>query len=345
MGQLRYYGSIMRICIATGIYPPATSGPAQYAAAMEAEFKARGFEVQVVTYDLEHKLPTGVRHLWYFLRVLPVIARSDITLALDTFSVGFPATIAARLFRKKIIIRTGGDFLFEQFVERTNEPVLLSRFYLDTVNRLSIKERIIFAITQWTLRAVDTVVFSTEWQRDIFMKPYQLEHKKTCVVDNRFDEKISDEQAPVKNFIFATRNIAFKNIERCKEAFLIVQKKHPEISLEIYHTVPHDELIKKMKSCYAVIMPSLGEISPHVIIDAIRCNRPFILTRESGYAARFSDIGVLVDPCSVQDIARGVESLVDDATYKVMHDRVKSFSYTHSWKEVADELLDVIKSI
>lgn len=41
----------MRICIATGIFPPAISEPAQYAAAMATEFAARGHQVDVVTVE------------------------------------------------------------------------------------------------------------------------------------------------------------------------------------------------------------------------------------------------------------------------------------------------------
>ncbi|MCX6780864.1 MAG: hypothetical protein NT003_01970 [Candidatus Magasanikbacteria bacterium] len=296
----------MRICIATGIYPPATSGPAQYAAAMEAEFKSRSHQVSVVTYGFENKLPTGVRHLWYFLRVLPRVAKADFILALDTFSVGLPTVLAAKLAGRKIIIRTGGDFLYEQYIDRTGEKILLRKFYTEprAFNR---KEKIIFALTRWTLQQVSALVFSTEWQRDIFLKPYKLEAQKIFVVENRFDKKISDEAARAKNFIFATRNIAYKNIEKFSAAFEVAKKNNPEISLEIYHTLPHDELMKKIATCYAVVMPSLGEISPHV----------------SGK----------------------IEWLVNDIKYARVRAQVRSFSFTHSWAEIADELLSIYSKI
>ncbi len=328
----------MRICIATGIYPPATSGPAQYAAAMAKEYVARGHKVDVVTYGLEHKLPTGVRHLWYFFRVLPRVARADFILALDTFSVGLPTVLAARLLRRKIVIRTGGDFLFEHYVKRTGEKILLSTFYTEP-RAFSQKEHFIFALTRWTLQHVDALIFSTSWQRAIFMKPYCLMKQKIFIIENRFDEKICDKPARAKNFIFATRDIAYKNISAFQEAFAIAQKKDPEITIEMYHTLPHAELMEKIKTCYAVVMPSLGEISPHIILDALRCNKPFLLTSESGYAEKLKNVGILVDPLSVADMAEKISWLVDDVNYARVHAQVRGYNFTHSWGQIADELL------
>lgn len=334
----------MRICIATGIYPPATSGPAQYAVAMEREFAARGHKVDVVTYKLENRLPTGIRHALYFLRVLPRIYRADFVLALDTFSVGLPAVVAARLCQRKIIIRTGGDFLYEQFVQRTGEKILLSKFY-SVMRKFSEKEHFIFALTRWTLRNASAVVFSTEWQRDFFIKPYLLSEQKIFVVENRFDEKISDEPARAKNYIFATRNIAYKNIETFKNAFVIAQKNNSEILLEMYHTLPHDELMEKMKTCYAVVMPSLGEISPHVILDALRCNKPFLLSSESGYAEKLKNVGVLVDPLSENDMAEKISWLAQSENYAHVQARIRAYNFTHSWGQIADELLAIVAKI
>lgn len=334
----------MNILIATGIYPPATSGPAQYAAALEREWAAAGHTVRVVTYNLEHRLPSGLRHMLFFLRVLPVMARADFVVALDTFSVGVPAVAAARLLGRRIIIRTGGDFLYEQFVQRTGEKILLSKFYVEP-RAFTIKEKIIFAVTRCALARVSALVFSTTWQRDMWLAPYDLAAQKIFIVENRFDEKISNAQAAAKNFIFATRDIAYKNIEKFKAAFAAAQKLRPEISLELHHNTPHAELMKKIATCYAVVMPSLGEISPHVITDALRCNKPFLLTHESGYAEKLKDVGVLVDPLSEQDMTEKILWLADDANYTATLGRVRAFDYTHSWAQIADELLAIAQKI
>lgn len=333
----------MNILIATGIYPPATSGPAQYAAAMQAEFWARGHAVRVATYGrVEKILPAGVRHLWFLLKILGGVRRADLILALDTMSVGWPTALAAKWFKKKIILRTGGDFLYEAYTERTGDAVLLSQFYLAR-RRFSLKESLIFRITRQTLARVSVLVFSTAWQRDIWLKPYGLEKMaaagKIKIIANRFDAKLSDEPAAQKNFIFATRNLKYKNIERFKTAFAIAASENPDITLEMYHDLPHAELMERIKNCWAVVMPSLGEISPHVILDALRCNRPFLLSRESGFAAELKNIGVLADPLSVNDLRDKILWLAREENWRTTHAQVVGFSKQHSWAEIADEIL------
>lgn len=338
----------MNILIATGIYPPATSGPAQYAAALEAELKQRGHQVEIATFGFENKLPSGLRHLWFLLRNLSRVRRAAVVIALDTLSVGWPISLATRIFKRKFILRTGGDFLYEQFVERTGEPILLSQFYMAR-RRFTFKEKRILKITQKVLHRLDALIFSTTWQRDIWLKPYALEKMvaagKIFIVENRFDAKLSDEPAPRKNFIFATRQLKYKNIERWQTAFALAAADRPEISLEMYHDLPHAELMAKIKTCYACVMPSLGEISPHFILDALRCNRPFLLTRESGYAEKLKNVGVLIDPLSINDMYEKILWLADENNYAQIKKAVIGYNDTHSWAQITDEILAIIEKV
>ena len=140
--------SPQKLLIATGIYPPQVGGPAQYAKELAESFRQAEWEVAVKTYRFEHQLPSGVRHLFYFLKILPAVWQADLVIALDTFSVGLPAVLATRLLGKKVIIRTGGDFLWEDYIERTGEKVLFRNFYINTKERWNKKEQAIFYLTR-----------------------------------------------------------------------------------------------------------------------------------------------------------------------------------------------------
>src|SRR5688572_8529426 len=108
----------MRILIATGIYPPAIGGPAQYAKGLEDAFRHMGHLVTIKTYGtVEQKLPVGVRHVYFALKSMWAYFRADKIIVLDTFSVAWPMAMLASVFRKKYTIRTGGDFLWEAYVE------------------------------------------------------------------------------------------------------------------------------------------------------------------------------------------------------------------------------------
>ncbi len=112
----------MRILIATGIYPPAIGGPAQYAKGLEDALREQGHTVIVKAYGKrEHGLPIGIRHIYFALRCLWSFLRANKIIVLDTFSVALPIAMLHFVFRKKFIIRTGGDFLWENYVERTKK--------------------------------------------------------------------------------------------------------------------------------------------------------------------------------------------------------------------------------
>src|SRR3989339_2001933 len=103
----------MKILITTGIYPPKIGGPAQYAKNLKEAFEKLGHSVSVKTFTIENKIPTGIRHIFFFLKIIPSILRADMVFALDTYGVGFPTALASRLFFKKILLETEGVFLWE----------------------------------------------------------------------------------------------------------------------------------------------------------------------------------------------------------------------------------------
>lgn len=334
----------MRILIATGIFPPQIGGPAQYAKELAKAFERTGHEVCVKTYRLEHVLPTGIRHLLFFFRILVAMRGVDFVVALDTFSVGMPAVFASRLLHKKIIIRTGGDFLWESYVERTKDLVLFREFYDETAEKWNRKELIIFSLTRTILQKADAVIFSTKWQRDIFTQAYSLSPSNCYIVENFYGPKELSQRATGKNFIAGTRQLAWKNHSILRQAF--AQAVNHDSSLRLDEdTVPHDLFLEKMKSAYAVILVSIGDISPNMILEAIRFGKPFIVTREIGMYDRIKDIGLFVDPKNPEDIKEKILQLADPAVYETYRKKVELYTFTHTWDEIAQEFLAIAQKL
>lgn len=328
----------IRILIATGIYPPQIGGPAQYAKNLAEAFRGLGHEVRVVTYSGERCLPTGLRHLFFFCKILSAIFWCDFCLALDTFSVGLPAVAAGALVKKPVIIRTGGDFLWEQYVERTGQPVLLREFYQTERRHFSLKEKVIFWLTRWELHHCRWFVFSTLWQRDIWAEPYGLDLAKTQIIENFYGPKLPSYPPTRKNFVGGARQLKGKNFETLKRAFSIVKQKAPDLFLDL-NTAPYEEFLSKIQHSYTVILVSLGDISPNIILDALRTNKPFILTRETGLYNKLKDIGVFVDPLKEEDIAGKILFLSDPQNYENARRKIEAFSFTHNWDEIAHKFL------
>src|SRR3989344_2602905 len=209
----------MKILISTGIYPPHIGGPAKYARSLKEELEKGGHSVKVKTYYLEHHLPIGIRQTLFFLKIIPAIFWTDFVFALDTFSVGLPSTLLCKILNKKIIMRTGGDFLWEKYVERTGDLVLLRDFYSAHKYPFSFKERLIFKFTKWLLHNVSVLIFSTSWQKNIWMEPYDLANIRVEIVENYYGSKIKTIEPPIKNFMAGTRKLKWKNADTLIKAF------------------------------------------------------------------------------------------------------------------------------
>ncbi|MDO8555224.1 MAG: glycosyltransferase family 4 protein [bacterium] len=336
----------MKILICAGFFTPDVGSHVQYAKNIYSEFLSRGHAVKVAAYRVEKKLPTGIRHLVYFLRVVFSIFKVDTVIALDTFSVGLPAACACKIFGKKFILRVGGDFLWESYVESTRNLITLKDFNAKIRNiNLSFKHKIIFWLSGFTMRNADAVVFNSAWQAGIFKNSYGLNPEKLFVVENYLGERITGADFKEKNFFWVGRQLKLKNIELLQESFLDAQKENAALKLELSGEVSNEELLKKIQSCYAVILPSISDISPNFILAAIRCGKPAILTKETGLYEKLQDVAVFIDPFSREDIKKKILFLADDKNYEEYKKRVDNFNFQHSWQEIANEFLEIVKKI
>ena len=130
-----------------------------------------------------------------FVRALFSLYKVDLIIALDMFSSGYPAVLAGKLFGKKTILRVGGDFLWETYVEKTGHLIKMPDFYAGKM-RLSFKHKIIKQLQKFTLENAGALAFNSDWQRQLFIKFYNLSGKKLRVIENYYGEKAeSDESA------------------------------------------------------------------------------------------------------------------------------------------------------
>src|SRR3989344_2799384 len=331
---------MLRIVLATGLYPPEVGGPAYYAEGLAAAFKKAGCGVGVVRYGILKKLPSGIRHLFYALKLFPAAFFADAVIALDTFSVALPAALVCSVTRTPVIIRTGGYFLWEAYAERTHHLIPLQRFYQGH-RPFTLKERAIFRLTKFILRR-GTLVFSTAMQRDVWQIPYKLDASRTEIIGNAVPEPLESETPREKNYLWHVRPTAIKNGEHVRAAFAKAKEKHPDITLE-EGILPKAELLSRMRSCYAVILPSVTEISPNYILDALRFRKPFIMDKYSGLASWLAPYGTVVDPLDEDDIANALARLAEPEGYEEAKKKAAAFSFTRTYDDVAKDFLGLIE--
>jgi glycosyltransferase involved in cell wall biosynthesis len=345
----------MKILIASGIYPPDIGGPAQYARNLYETWKKQGHDVKVAAYRWERIAPPGLRHLLYFTKIIRKGWNADLVLVLDTWSAAVPTMAACALMRKKYVVRTGGDFLWESYVERTGDMILFKDFYgssssdfvANCLPKLSRKERMIFKLGGDSLRKAKTVIFSTEWQKGIFGRAYGLDQRRCAIVENYCGERLEPTEPDSRTFVAATRDLKWKNIDLLKASFKEAQAEVngrglSDIELDCGKAV-YDSFVEKIHHAYAVALVSIGDISPNMIFDAIRAGTPFILTKENGIADRVKDAAILVDPLNKKEISEKIVWLSDPANRAAQAEKVRKIAFTHSWEEIGKEIVDVWK--
>lgn len=346
----------MKILIASGIYPPDIGGPAQYARNLYETWKravdrnGRPLnEVKVAAYRWERAFPPLVRHILYFLKILRKGWNADLILVLDTWSAAVPAMYACKFMRKKYIIRTGGDFLWESYVERTGDLVLFRDFYTTSMDKLSRKEKLIFRLGGRSLRNASALMFSTEWQKNIFEKAYVLEAGKSHIIENYCGDRETSVEPENRIFIAGTRPLKWKNTDFLKQAFEEAQnevkrRNLPDIELDCGKAV-YDSFVEKIRRSYAVILASLGDISPNMIFDAVRTGTPFIVTRENGITNRIKDGALFVDPQNKKDIVDKIVWLADPKNRATQAKKVQALAFMHTWEQIAEEIVNIHKKI
>lgn len=295
--------------------------------------------MEVVAFsDFKH-LPPLMRHFFYFYRVYARAEDTAFVLALDTWSVGIPALIAARTRGIPCAVRIGGDFLWESFIERTKETVLLSEFY-DAKRKLSLKERIIRAGTEWLLRNA-ILLFTTKFQREIWHRAYGTS-ETASIVENYFPPIVGTylpSRGPV--FVSAGRSIGLKNIILLQKIMTRLAGTHPGLELDT-RLLPSEEHGKRLADSYAVVVASFSEVCSNTAIDAMTLGKPFICPKDTGTSERLHECGLFVDTRSESALAFAIESLLDPLQYEKLAKAARSFSYTHSFEEMAEEIIKVV---
>lgn len=310
-------------------------------------FRQAGHGVQLKSFAAVRGLPPIIRHLAYAFSLLSSSWRAEVLLALDTWSVALPAILVGKLTGTPVVLRVGGDYLWEHYIERTRESITLPDFYA-APQRLSTKEKLILALQRSVVfGGAHRVVFTTHWHAALVAETYAIAPEKQAFIENYYPEKRTDNEPLLRNFLWAGRVLHLKNIETLTAAFDLAKSSSDlaDITLEIVTTVPQEELHERMRTCYAVVVPSLSEVSPNTVLEALAYSRPVICTEHTGIRERLGDAALFVDPLSRQGLADAIRELAHREGYHAARERARAFTYTRSYADVAREYADLFLTL
>jgi len=333
----------MRILIVTPLLPPEPGGPSYYAVHLKDELLVQGHKVETVAFREVRKYPSGIRHLLLFFKILRRTWGTDGMIVLDTVSVALPAVFAGCILRKKIILRVGGDFVWERYIERTGESVLLSEFYKKKI-QLTKKEKFLIYLQKNIIFPLATkIVFNTDWQRHVWYMPYGIDVSKSTVIANAFQRKDGKHAGDKCTFLFCGRDIILKNKRGLSSAFKIVQKNYSQTNLEVLENVPQEVFFEKIKKVHALVVPSVSEVNPNIVFEALSMGLPVLLTKDCGAKDILGDSVTWIDPLDPEDIAQKMQELMNEENYKKAKEKAQTFSYTHSYIDIAEEFVSLLK--
>lgn len=274
----------MRILIATGIFPPELGGPATYVPAFAAACVRRGHSVHVVTYGNPFlpasepypvsRVPRLFLPIRYFLFFASCLFRgfsADVFFAQDAFSSGLPASCAAYLLRKRLVVKIVGDFSWEYARNSGTTADTIDAFQGSVpISRIV---RAIRFFQYVVCRQASSIIVPSAYLQGI-VRGWGIDSRHIRVIHNAVPPpSVLRAADPDPFFIFsAGRLVSWKGFDGLIRAFAAIRPSFPRARLMIAGDGPCRATLESCAGASgvsdAVSFP--GALSPAAITDAYR---------------------------------------------------------------------------
>ena len=337
------------ICIATPLYPPQIGGPATHVAFLEKEF-GRYFELRVVKFSSVSFLPKGLKHLWYFFLVLKNSIGADLVYALDPVSVGLPALCAAKILGKKFIVRIGGDYAWEQGVQRFDVKQSLDEFVQTKQTARAV--RTLQKMQSFVTRHATVVIAPSEYLKRVIEMWGVASSRINVIYSQPEVAQIPVERSEARKklgihedqkiILSAGRLVPWKGFEAVIEAVSLLNTRlnlvtrfnlvlagsgpHEEVLLKTIENnnakgyvrmigqLPHEELQVWLAASDVFVLNSSYEGLSHSILEAFAARTPVIATDVGGNTELIQDgtTGLLVKVGDTGALSAVINRVVSD---------------------------------
>lgn len=366
----------LHLTIASGIFPPDIGGPATYTRALGQRLVKKGIKVTVVCYS-DDLTPEGeeypfhvkrisrryilpLRYAIYLITLLRSAAGSNLIYAMGPVSDGLPAWIASKLLRKPLLIRLGGDFVWERSLEMGKTLSPLSAFYHEPQ---CITNRIFTAVVKTVLSGANRLIFSTNFQMGIYERDLGIIPSKNVVIENPVPHMKKDQcykriiREP-KEIFFAGRLIRKNNLDILIRAFAGINPGH-NLKLRIIGEGPQEssikdligklglgsrislepklsnsDLLNEVEGAYIVVLPALTDISPNFALECLALRVPVLLTKETGFYDNYSHKLIFFDPTNNQELQENILDMLDQDNYQRYSEVISNLKFDTSWSDV-----------
>jgi len=351
----------MKIVFATGIFPPDIGGPATYVERLAIELYQQGFTIKVITYSsirgkkydfpvmrISRKFPVGIRHFIYFLRLLKTAKGCDVIYTQNVTSAGLPSLLAAKLLRKRFILKIVGDAAWEQnkgYLRVVQEAVARSADKI-IVPSLYLKKRIMgWDIPQEKIEIIynaPTVVSQVNLSK--------IEAQEKIGISGDIILSIG-RLAPWKGFSDLIDIMPDLLKENHNFQLAIVGQGEEKLKagdrVKLVGSVPHSQIPLYFKAADMFVLNSGYEGLSHVILEAMQLGTPVIASNKGGNPEliQHNFNGLLVEYKNQEQLKQAILKLWQDKGLQekfIQNSKEKLKDFT--WENLVKKTLAILTS-
>ena len=334
----------MKILIATGLFPPDIGGPATYSEILKEELPKRDIGVEILSFGEVRHLPKIIRHFAYFLKCLSHGVKTDLIFAQDPVSVGLPSVLAAKILRKKFILKIVGDYAWEQWQNKIFNFqfsifnfIDLDKFQTQKFDFLTELRR---KIQKFVAERADKIIVPSEYLKRIVSEGWNVSEEKIEVIYNCVDGKIgigAQSDNARQHILSIGRLVPWKGFgvlieamsELPQEIQMIIIGGGPEkerledsvkrLKLEgrvrLDGRIDRNRIKKYLDKTRVFILNTGYEGLSHVILEAMACGVPVITTSVGGNQELIENgyNGILVEYNNKEQLKEAILELWNDA--------------------------------
>lgn len=358
-----------KILIATGIFPPDIGGPATYSGLIFDRLPKLGFETEILTYGdkkqpknnihiVSRKWPRGLRHLIYFFKVIRLGSGADVIFAQDPVSVGLPAVLAAKILRKKFVIKLVGDYAWEQGFQRFGVKDLLDDFQN---NKYGFFVELLRFIQRKVCRVADYVIVPSFYLKKI-VSGWGIPENKIKVIYNAVnipEINLSKEEARRKLMypgnindkiiVSIGRDVPWKGFFQLGVVCDELKKEIPDIKLMIIgkdKILPREGIFWSLRAADVFVLNTGYEGLSHQILEAMAIGVPVVTTNVGGNPELIKDgqNGLLVEYDNKDELKDAIKKvLFNKADVAGFIKKSRDFVKTFTEEKMISELIEALK--
>ncbi len=307
----------MKILLATGIYPPEIGGPATVIADLKQVLHAQGHEVKVLTYGeareesdvvcVPRSGSVATRYFRFFLAMRKLLTPESVVMTTDVFSVGLPVRFALIRKKNKLIIRLGGEWFWEDSVEKGRVFIPLKDFWRD--NRWSWRRWLARLNYGWQLKRAETIAVTSDMLACVLRIICPPATGKITTVGNFAAPQVcaakngAHPHQPLR-LLYVGRFARVKNVPFLAGVIKILDDEGTEVAcifagdgptmaqtkeilrqtenIKFLGNVPQEKIAALLDGCDLLVLPSLSDVCPNIVLEALACNVPVLMTKEHG---------------------------------------------------------------